>query len=61
MAAHLRFLRALRLLVRERWLRQARTDAERLADEDLDAEADAWRHPRRPVPAGAPGSCGGAG
>lgn len=34
--------RALRLLAREDWLRQAREDAERLADEDLSAEQDAW-------------------
>jgi Arc/MetJ-type ribon-helix-helix transcriptional regulator len=34
--------RALRLLEREVWLSQARTDAERLADEDLSAEEDAW-------------------
>jgi hypothetical protein len=30
------------LLAREDWLRQARDDAERLADEDLAAEQDAW-------------------
>ncbi|MCO6004811.1 hypothetical protein NE236_07450 [Actinoallomurus purpureus] len=30
--------RALRLLEREDWLRQAKADAERLADEDLSAE-----------------------
>lgn len=34
--------RALRLLDREVWLSQARDDAERLADEDLNAEAEAW-------------------
>ena len=34
--------RALRLLEREVWLSKARADAERLADEDLTAEADAW-------------------
>jgi antitoxin ParD1/3/4 len=34
--------RALRLLAREDWLRQARVDAERLADEDLSGEQDAW-------------------
>jgi len=34
--------RALRLLEREAWLRQARADAERLADEDLSAEEDSW-------------------
>ena len=34
--------RALRLLDREVWLSRARGDAERLADEDLNAEADAW-------------------
>ncbi|MFI7453726.1 hypothetical protein ACIBQX_39985 [Nonomuraea sp. NPDC049714] len=34
--------RALRLLEREVWLKQARTDAERLVDEDLSAEGDAW-------------------
>lgn len=34
--------RALRLLEREAWLAQARTDAEQLADEDLSAEPDAW-------------------
>ena len=34
--------RALRLLEREDWLRQARSDAERLADEDLSGEEDAW-------------------
>ena len=34
--------RALRLLAREDWLRQVREDAERLADEDLSAEQDAW-------------------
>ncbi len=34
--------RALRLLAREDWLKQARADAERLADEELSAEQDAW-------------------
>jgi hypothetical protein len=34
--------RALRLLDREAWLARARDDAERLADEDLANEADAW-------------------
>ncbi|MFJ5550801.1 hypothetical protein [Streptomyces sp. NPDC093225] len=34
--------RALRLLEREAWLSKAREDAERLADEDLCGEADAW-------------------
>lgn len=34
--------RALRLLDREVWLSRARADAERLADEDLSAEQDAW-------------------
>jgi hypothetical protein len=34
--------RALRLLDREAWLTRARDDAERLADEDLSDEADAW-------------------
>jgi antitoxin ParD1/3/4 len=34
--------RALRLLEREVWLSQARADAERLADENLANEADAW-------------------
>jgi antitoxin ParD1/3/4 len=34
--------RALRLLERETWLKQARADAERVADEDLSDEADAW-------------------
>jgi hypothetical protein len=34
--------RALRLLAREDWLRQAREDAERLADEELTDEQDAW-------------------
>lgn len=34
--------RALRLLDREAWLTRARADAERLADEDLSDEADAW-------------------
>jgi Arc/MetJ-type ribon-helix-helix transcriptional regulator len=34
--------RALRLLERETWLIQARADAERLADEDLTEEQDAW-------------------
>ncbi len=34
--------RALRLLEREDWLKQARADAERLADEELSTEEDAW-------------------
>ncbi|CAM3438794.1 hypothetical protein [Tsukamurella hominis] len=34
--------RALRLLEREVWIARAREDAERLADEDLSAEPDAW-------------------
>lgn len=34
--------RALRLLEREAWLTRARADAERLADEDVSAEQDAW-------------------
>jgi antitoxin ParD1/3/4 len=34
--------RALRLLEREVWINQARTDAERLANEDLSEEKDAW-------------------
>ena len=34
--------RALHLLDREAWLARARADAERLADEDLSDEADAW-------------------
>lgn len=34
--------RALRLLEREAWLTQARADAERLADEDVSAQRDAW-------------------
>ena len=34
--------RALHLLNRETWLAQARADAERLADEDLSGEEDAW-------------------
>lgn len=34
--------RALRLLDREVWLSQARADAERLADEDLSNDKDAW-------------------
>ena len=34
--------RALRLLDREEWLARARADAERLADEDLSDETDAW-------------------
>jgi antitoxin ParD1/3/4 len=34
--------RALRLLEREVWLSQARSDAERLTDEDLSEEQDAW-------------------
>lgn len=34
--------RALRLLEREVWVKQARADAERLRGEDLSAEQDAW-------------------
>ena len=34
--------RALRLLERENWLKQARADSERLADEDLSGEGDDW-------------------
>ena len=34
--------RALRLLDREAWLARARADAQRLADEDLSDETDAW-------------------
>lgn len=34
--------RALRLLDREAWLARGRADAERLADEDLSDETDAW-------------------
>jgi antitoxin ParD1/3/4 len=34
--------RALQLLERENWLKRARADAERLADEDLSGEEDAW-------------------
>lgn len=34
--------RALRLLDREAWLARARSDAERLANEDLSDESDAW-------------------
>lgn len=34
--------RALRLLEREVWVKQARADAERLRDEDLSTEQDAW-------------------
>lgn len=35
--------RGLRLLARQTWVEQARSDAERLAaDEDLSTEADAW-------------------
>lgn len=34
--------RALRLLEREVWVRQARSDAERLSIEDLSDEPDAW-------------------
>jgi antitoxin ParD1/3/4 len=34
--------RALRLLDREVWLSHARMDAERLADEDLSDDKDAW-------------------
>ncbi|MFI6091603.1 RuvA C-terminal domain-containing protein [Streptomyces sp. Je 1-332] len=34
--------RALRLLEREEWMTEARAAAERLADEDLSTEPDAW-------------------
>ncbi len=34
--------RALRLLEREEWVSRARSDAGRLADEDLTTEEDAW-------------------
>ena len=34
--------RALRLLDHERWLEQFRADAERLKDENLNTEPDAW-------------------
>ncbi|GAB3763023.1 hypothetical protein [Microlunatus parietis] len=34
--------RALRLLEREVWIKQARADAERLSDEDLSGDRDAW-------------------
>lgn len=34
--------RALRLLEREVWVKQARADAERLRDENLSTEQDAW-------------------
>lgn len=34
--------RALRLLDRQEWLQQARADADRLRDEDINAEPDAW-------------------
>lgn len=34
--------RALQLLDREVWIKQARTDAERLRDEDVSTEPDAW-------------------
>jgi hypothetical protein len=34
--------RALRLLDRERWLEQMRRDADRLRDENLADEPDAW-------------------
>jgi len=34
--------RALRLLDRERWLAQFRVDAEKLKDEDVNTEAEAW-------------------
>jgi Arc/MetJ-type ribon-helix-helix transcriptional regulator len=34
--------RALRLLEREVWLEKARSDAERLAGEDLSDEPDVW-------------------
>jgi hypothetical protein len=36
--------RALRLLDREAWEERARADMHRLRDEDLSAEADAWRY-----------------
>jgi antitoxin ParD1/3/4 len=34
--------RALRPLDRERWLAQFRVDAEKLKDEDVNTEAEAW-------------------
>lgn len=34
--------RALRLLDHERWLEQSHADAERLKDEDVNAEPEAW-------------------
>ncbi|AGZ52769.1 hypothetical protein I545_0667 [Mycobacterium kansasii 662] len=34
--------RALQRLEREVWIKQARTDAERLRDEDVSTEPDAW-------------------
>ncbi|ARG59320.1 hypothetical protein B1T43_06490 [Mycobacterium kansasii] len=34
--------RALQLLEREVWIKQARTDAERLRDEDVSTEPDSW-------------------
>ncbi|MFC7620997.1 hypothetical protein [Microlunatus sp. GCM10028923] len=34
--------RALRLLEREVWIKQARADAERLSDESLDGDQDVW-------------------
>jgi antitoxin ParD1/3/4 len=34
--------RALRLLDRERWLAQFRVDAEKLKDEDVNTEPEAW-------------------
>jgi Arc/MetJ-type ribon-helix-helix transcriptional regulator len=34
--------RALRLLEREEWLAEARSDAERLAGEDVSGEGDTW-------------------
>ena len=34
--------RALRLLDRERWLAQFRADAEKLKDEDVNTEPEAW-------------------
>jgi Arc/MetJ-type ribon-helix-helix transcriptional regulator len=34
--------RALRLLEKEVWIKQARADAERLHDEDISSEPDAW-------------------
>lgn len=34
--------RALRLLEREVWMKQAQADAERLSDEDLSGDRDVW-------------------